>query len=454
MDKEHKRMQVEGWLKLIDRTRLFCNTADELEKLVGFSVSNRNSLARKGGNSLFMKEAIFHQLGYICHELTDLDLQTIVDSYEDVDNFIERYSIRLRGETLLPQVVDYFFGSGQLSDELDFIGKRLEDKHIAILLLMLTGSLPRLSAKNGDVTHIDADYRRTFALLRDLCKDLPLQELPAIAMMEEEIRRNPKKKSRLHLIYVTDQILSAYSAISTQNRLSFTNRELLNKRVMPEISGIWTENDSFTSFWYFEEVCNGYSMYRYELKDDHRELRYTKFFISFYQQSDDTVAVIVHPKAIRAMLSGQPMPTALFSYQKFGIDNNVLTFVAEGERKEWFNVSRMIRSAHENFFKSLLDNNDKIRVNQYAADDYDFSMLLAAITNEHIYIKNGEGSYYKIPKSLNDVLYDVQFGDNVGLITFATETYVAFDDKNLYYDVSSEEQMAKSGIQIVTSITE
>lgn len=105
-----------------------------------------------------------------------------MDSYEDVDNFIERYSIRLRGETLLPQVVDYFFGSGQLSDELGFIGKRLEDKHIAILLLMLTDALPRLSAKNGDVANIDADYRRTFALLRDLCKDLPLQELPAIAM--------------------------------------------------------------------------------------------------------------------------------------------------------------------------------------------------------------------------------------------------------------------------------
>lgn len=386
--------------------------------------------------------------------LTGLNLQTIVDSYEDVDNFIERYSIRLRGETLLPQVIDYFFGSGLLSDELDFIGKRLEDKHIAILLLMLTDCLPRLSAKNGDVANIDADYRRTFALLRDLCKDLPLQELPAIALMEEEIRRNPKKKSRLHLIYATNHILSAYSAISTQNRLSFTNRELLNKRVMPEINGIWTENDSFTSFWYFEEVSNGYNMYRYELKNDHRELRYTKFFISFYQLSDDIVAIIVHPKAIRAMLSGQPMPTALFSYQKFEIENNVLTFVAEGERKEWFSVSHMMRSAHENFFKSLLDNNDKIRVNQYATDDYEFSMLLAAITNEHIFIKNGEGLFYKIPKSLNDVLYDVQFGDNVGLITFATETYVAFDDKNLYYDVSSEGQMAKHGIKIVTSITE
>ncbi len=446
--------QLEHWLKLIDRTRLFCNTADELERLVGFSVSNRNSLSRKGGKSLFMKEAIFHQLGYICNEQTGLDLQTIVDSYEDVDNFIERYSIRLRSETLLPQIIDCFFGSGQLSDELDFIGKRLEDKHIAILLLMLTGSLPRLSAKNGDVANIDADYRQTFALLRDLCIDLPLQELPAIAMMEEEIRRNPKKKSRLYLIYVTNQILSAYSAISTQNRLSFTNRELLYKRVTPDISGIWTENDSFTSFWYFEEVTNGYSMYRYELKDDHRELRYTKFFISFYQQSDDIEAVIVHPKAIRAMLANQPIPTALLSYQKFRIDTNAMTFATEGERKEWFGVNRLIRSAHEKFFKSLLDNSDKTRVNQYAAYDYDFSMLLAAITNEHIYIKHDEGSYYKIPKSLNDVLYDVQFGDSVGLITFASETYVAFDDKNLYYDVSSEEKMAKHGILLVTSITE
>lgn len=454
MVKSKRITQLEQWLKLIDRTRLFCNTADDLERLVGFSVSNRNSLSRKGGKSLFMKEAIFHQLGYICNEQTGLDLQTIVDTYEDVENFIERYNIRLRGETLLPQVIDYFFGSGQLSDEFDFIGKRLEDKHIAILLLMLTGCLPRLSAKNGDVTNIDADYRRTFALLRDLCKDLPLQELPAIAMMEEETRRNPKKKSRLHLIYVTNQILSAYSAISTQNRLSFTNRELLNKRVMPDISGIWTENDSFTSFWYFEKVTNGYSMYRYELKNDHRELRYTKFFISFYQLSDDIEAIIVHPQAIRAMLSSQPIPTDLFSYQKFEIANNTMTFVIEGERKEWFGVSRLIRSAHENFFKSLLDNNDKIRVNQYAADDYDFSMLLAALTNEHIYIKHGEGLYYKIPKSLNDVLYDVQFGDNVGLITFATETYVAFDDKNLYYDVSSEEKMAQNGIQLVTSITE
>lgn len=452
MLKDKKIAQVEQWLRLIERTRLFCNTADELEELVGFSVSNRNSLSRKGGKSLFMKEAIFHQLGHICKERTDMDLQEIVDAYEDVDSFVERYSVRLRGESLLPQVIDYFFGSGQLPEELDFVGKKLEEKHIAILLLILTDGLPRLSAKNGDVADLDADFRRTFALLRELCKDLPLQELPAISMMEKEVRRKPKKKSRLYLIYVTNHILSAYGAISTQNRLSLTHRELLNMRIMPEISGIWTESDSFTSFWYLEELSNGYNMYRYELNDNRQELRYMKFFISFYQYSDFTEAVIVHPKALRALVSGQPLPTAFFTYQKFRLDDDGMSFEPEGETKDWFKVTRLTRSTHEKYLQTILDNSGTIRTNLYADDDYEFRMQLAAITNEHIYIKCGEGVYYKVPKSLNDVLYDVQFGDNVGLVTFARETYVAIDDKNLYYDVSSEEKMKQHGIQIVSEI--
>ncbi len=452
MVKSKRIAQLEQWLRLIERTRLFCNTADEMEKLVGFSVSNRNSLSRKGGNSLFMKEAIFHQLGHICKERTGMDLQEIVDDYEDVDSFVERYSVRLRGESLLPQVIDYFYGSGQLPAELDFVGKKLEEKHIAILFLILTDSLPRLAAKNGDVADIDADFRRTFALLRELCKDLPLQELPAISMVEEEVRRTPKKKTRLYLIYATNQILSAYGAVSTQNRLSLTNRELMNMRVMPEISGVWTESDSFTSFWYLEQLANGYNMYRYELNDDRRELRYVKFFISFYQHSDFTEAVIVHPKSLRAAVSGQPMPTAFFSYQRFHLDDDGMSFEPEGETKDWFKVARLTRSTHEKYFKSILADKGTISINLFADDDYKFRMQLAAITNEHIYIKCGEGEYYKVPKSLNDVLYDVQFGDNVGLVTFARETYVAIDDKNLYYDVSSEEKMKQHGIQIVSEI--
>lgn len=222
MAKDKRIIQVEQWLKLIDRTRLFCNTTGELEKLVGFSVSNRNSLSRKGGNSLFMKEAIFHQLCYICQEQTGMDLQAVVEAYEDVDNFIDRYANLLRGYDVLPSVMDMFFGSGSCPEELAFVKKRLDERHIPILLLVLSGGLPRLSSKYGDVTTIKEDYRRTFTLLREFCKNVPMQELPAISIMESEVRTIPAKMSRLHLIHTVSFILNAYGAVSTQQRLSLT----------------------------------------------------------------------------------------------------------------------------------------------------------------------------------------------------------------------------------------
>ena len=54
-----KMERVCGYLRLIERTRLLKNTTEELEQLVGFSVGSGNCLARKGGKSLFIKDAIF-----------------------------------------------------------------------------------------------------------------------------------------------------------------------------------------------------------------------------------------------------------------------------------------------------------------------------------------------------------------------------------------------------------
>jgi hypothetical protein len=453
MDKEHKRMQVEGWLKLIDRTRLFCNTADELEKLVGFSVSNRNSLARKGGNSLFMKEAIFHQLGYICHELTGMDLQELVEAYEDVDNFIDRYANLLRPDDVLPSIVDMFYGSGAVPGDLAFVKKRLDEPHIPILFLMLTGGLPRLSAKNGDVTTIKEDYRRSFTLLRESCKNVPMQELPAISIMESEAKAHPTKKNRLHLIHIVSFILNAYGAVSTQQRLSLTNRELGWRRFDPELDGIWTEDDSFTAFWCFEEVNNGYHLYHYKLMNEQRELSYTRYFISFYQDDNDSIeAVVVHPRSIRYIIGGQPIPNILFAYFNCQVSDEEIALTSKDDSSEWFGLRHLIRSSHAKYFQKILSDDGRTKINECSDADYNFDCCLAALTPSHIFMDCSQGGYYKIPKSLNDVLYDVQFGDNVGVITFEGSTYIAFDDKSLYYDVTTGEKMRDSGIEVVDAI--
>ena len=453
MVKDKRIAQIEQWLKLIDRTRLFCNTTDELEKLVGFSVSNRNSLSRKGGNSLFMKEAIFHQLCHICQEQTGMDLQEIVEAYEDVDNFIDRYANLLRSDDVLPSVVDMFYGSGAVPGDLAFVKKRLDEPHIPILFLMLTGGLPRLSAKNGDVATIKEDYSRTFTLLRESCKDVPMQELPAISIMEGEVKAHPTKKNRLHLIHTVSFILNAYGAVSTQQRLSLTNRELGWRRFDPELDGIWTEDDSFTAFWYFEEVNNGYHLYHYKLRNEQRELSYTRYFISLHQDDNDSIeAVVVHPRSIRYIIGGLPIPNMLFAYFNCQVSDEEIALMPKDDSSEWFGLRHLIRSSHAKYFQELMSDDGRTKINECSDADYIFDCCLAALTPSHIFMDCSQGGYYKIPKSLNDVLYDVQFGDNVGVITFEGSTYVAFDDKSLYYDVTTEEKMRDSGIEVVYAI--
>ena len=62
------------------------------------------------------------------------------------------------------------------------------------------------------------------------------------------------------------------------------------------------------------------------------------------------------------------------------------------------------------------------------------------------------GGFYKIPKSLNNVLYDVRFDDSAGVISFKESTYIVFDEKNIYLDVTTEEKMREAGVERTDSI--
>ena len=455
MDDKEKMTQVEGWLRLIERTRLFCNTSDKLQEMVGFAVTNRNSLSRKGGNSLFMKEAIFHQLGHICMQETGLDLQTVVEAYEDVDNFIDRYSIKLRGKQLAAQIVDMFYGEGSVPEDLAFVDSRLDSRHIPILLLMLEDCLPRLSTKGGDVKTIDSDFARTFSMLRGACRYLITNDLPVLVMEEAEMRENPEKKNRLQLIATTKRILETYGAVSTKQRFSITTKEMAWDRCYPNIEGIWTEDDAYTAFWLFETITNGYHLYHYRLQNDPRQLLYTKYTITFFETDEgDIWASMVHPNATRFLIQGQTVPTSMFMFVDFEhMSDGILLTPRKGSGK-WFTTKHLRRSTHQRLYQSYLDDETMEKVNEFADDEYMFQQNMVAITPDHIYVKHPQKGYYKVPKALCDVLYDVQFGESVGTLTFAGGTYIAFDDKNLYYDVTTEENMNEFGIEVVDAISE
>jgi len=118
MDDMDKMEQVCGYLRMIERTRLMRNTTEELERLVGFSVGSGNGLARKGGKSLFMKDAIFRELAHIAKQQTDLDLQEVLDAYIGADRICERMGNIANPALFCQHLVWYFYSDAEATDDI------------------------------------------------------------------------------------------------------------------------------------------------------------------------------------------------------------------------------------------------------------------------------------------------------------------------------------------------
>ena len=467
MDAADKMEQVCGYLRMIERTRLLRNTTEELERLVGFSVGSGNGLARKGGKSLFMKDAILRELAHIAKQETDLDLQEVLDAYIGADRICERMGNVANPALLCQHLVWYFYSDAEATDDIAPIIDKVEAEQLPILVLLVLKLLPRLSAKGGDVRDIRQDYRHLFSWLSETVnKGIIMQKLPLLTQMEDEIRHDPDILCRLHLISTANQILNSFGALSTRERISISNKELLENQFDPEVGGIWTENEFSTVFWQFESIANGYHLYRYQADSSRKSLTFTKFFMKFFHLENDIMALVIHPQAIHYLVSGKKMPNNLFAYldchiqvDSEGNSDSFITFSPQSADGQWFALKQLRRSEKEEFFQNLLDDERYEKTDSHANDDYDFTISLAAITSDYIYISKDETTYYKIPKSLNGLLEEVGFNSNAGVMSFKNTadgepaTYIAFDDFNLYYNISTLELMTEHQIEVVDSIS-
>ena len=467
MDNHDDIERVYGYLRMIERTRLLKNTTEELEQLVGFSVGSGNSLARKGGKSLFIKDAIFRELAHIVKLQTGLELQEVLDAYIGADRIYKRMQNVGDPSLFCQHLVWYFYADAEVTDDIAGIIDKVETEQLPILVLLVLKLLPHLSAKGGDVKDIDQDYRSLFGwLLETVNMNIMMQKLPLLTKIEDEIRHSPNIMCRIHLINTAYQILNSYGALSTRERISISNRELLENQFDPEVDGIWTENELSTVFWQFESIANGYHLYRYQVESAQKTLMFTKYFIKFFHWENDIMALVIHPHAIHYLVSGKSMPNDLFAYldcriESYDKNNQIcaISFSRQSADGQWLDFKQLRRSEKEVFFQNLLDDERYEKIDSHANDNYDFSISLAAITNDHIYFYKDETTYYKVPKSLNGLLEEVGFNSNAGVMSFKNTsdgehpTYIAFDDFNLYYDISTLELMSEHQIEVVDNIS-
>ena len=439
---------TKNYLDIIERTRLRYNTLEELGEVAEYSVKSGNGLSRKGGNSVFLKNAVLHELAYLAREHTDLELVEVLDVYIDCDELTERYERVLQKQSVCQKLIRYFYADGKVTDRLQPVVAEMGSEHVPILVLMALKALPRLSAKGGDVKDIKGDYERTFSLLYSTCQAVNLQTLPALSQLEVEVRRNPERMCRFHLIGVVNTILNVYGGISTPENLSRTNAEERTKQFIPNLSGIWVEEEPSTVFWQFEKIANGHYLRQYTLDNEQRSLTYTEYHVRFMDNGEEVLAIVMHPQLIRDIVKSALIPPEHAAFMRCRIEKDCLRFEPKTSDSKWLHLRQLTRSKQEEFFQHCLDDEHYTKTNLFADDEYTFLLCLHTITEDALFFEmEEEGSLLRVPKSMHPQLPDVHFGENAGLLQFKDSLYLAFDDRHLYFEITTEKQRKKLGIE-------
>ena len=134
------------------------------------------------------------------------------------------------------------------------------------------------------------------------------------------------------------------------------------------------------------------------------------------------------------------------------MSENEISFFPIAENDKRMGLRHLRKSDMCEQYNRILNNERYLKINIYADEAYNFTISLAAITEDYIYIENTENCYYKIPKSLNDNLYDVSFKEKIGVVEYNNKTYIALDDRSLYWDVTTEDNRKALGIEVVEEI--
>ena len=118
----------------------------------------------------------------------------------------------------------------------------------------------------------------------------------------------------------------------------------------------------------------------------------------------------------------------------------------------WLQLKALKRSEREDFFLKILENPRYTKVYVCRENEYDFTQTLKAITEDALYIETDDGQYLRVPKDLHPQLKDVHFNEDVGIIKFQDSSFIAFDNRLLYYEVTTAKQRQELGIEVVERI--
>lgn len=482
---------------------LFCDR-ESMTSHIGFNMNSNNASSMKP----FMQKATFCELSNEVYDWYngDVDLETLLDDYKEAseifDSYFKRsYSINLHKDNFendadaikkrqqIIKILNFFYSDdSQTAEEIAFLNnekkkiqlhiiKEKETQFHAIFILLMIGLIPTYSSKKGAATQLLADFHELMFFLREYGRQASIsdsiRESPILTRFETWVKENDESNlRRIDLIKMTKDFADVIIGFSSPENTFHINQQL--NRLYPDLEGFWSESKTLGSqFWKFEELSNGYNLYKYNLVNstEGKRLEYTKYECTIFGNDiNESTCYIYHPSMMRKLVEYAPIDYLhewddVEIFEKDGIITQI-SFHPAIRLSSAMLPSTLYRIKDEKKYQEWLVDNQVEQINSFADDEYILILNQFAITRDHLYVKLDEVDidllnltnttstlYLKVPKALDPSLDLLTLKDEWSICKFYNgDCYFTVTNSMLYFKINSESERAELGIEIVDRI--
>lgn len=479
-------IQLRNKLNDLCLLRLFRNTKKEFGEYIEYNLTTNNSILKI---KPFTARCLYRELEKQILEDTynEMDINEILDTYKEASDLYihEIKKIHINPETdinLLHAYLRYVCIDHLEAPECDDkkLNKLLDavnnhpSVHLVPLLLIMLKVLPAYTSKQGDVKDIDADFIKLHHFFTEFAQKEPsVLEMPILEIMKHDFTRH-EQKNRIMLIYMAYCAINNFCGLMNATDTYDLAIHVNHNTQLPDIGEhYWYDTDYYnntTTFWNFEQTAtDNYFLYQYKFKLDLQEIHRKRFEITFFNQWNTLVLFAAKSSYVHILLKEKKqIQTDKQAWYKCEMDDkqsplkiNLCGLMAGRGILDFQSLTRLtdekmteqINNWKEKF--NMIDTKD----DSQTEEDYEFRAVPFAITKECIFIKqeteNNEempDRYYCIRKEINEGLNKITINDFVGILTTQEKIYIGFSPISLFLDVTNNEAIEESKVELVEDV--
>lgn len=464
VDTQREIDRFAGYLNAISRTRLLFNTTDELVDYTGYKPA-ATSFGKYGGNHLFAKRAAFEALDAMRVKAIDpgYSLLVLLDEYEKASKYyskFKRHRYFANNYDSYLSLIEYYYGDNhdisdtQLAYDIREMEKDLVDESdsiVPILVLISLGIIPSYWNKKSYDADIETEFESMISFVMEMVSKSDVFSLQPVISRFRNQDDEDIPKTRFYLIRCFETILLTLRQTSSPIRLSEGTRQLQFAYI--DIEGVW-RTDKKNEFWRFHRIDDKtFFAYRYYVSE--REVwLYDRYELLFLLDTNGIIACLSSSEVIEdIVIRGAVLPVHQ-SFMDFDFDDidspTQIAFIDTGVNG--LDVACTLFKLKEKEANTIIDEHLSKSISIKADKDYMVYSTASAITADYVFfpVPEAYGLYYRVPRSPE--IHDIHLEE---LLVFMSKslTVVGSPMNLVYYDVSSEEERKKHGIEITNNIT-